>query len=388
MMVEISTEEKAEALNLLNNIMSIPTVNSLDDESQLAYFLQDYFKSFGIESKVQKIDKTHGNLIVDIPGEDNSEYIVWNGHMDTVPYGNLKEWNTPPMEPHIHGDNLVARGASDMKSGLAAMVAAICIMKNHHKKPAVNLRFIATCDEEKNGLGARKIIEENLLGNPSLILIGEPTDLKLGIAQKGCLWLEFNIKGRVSHSAYPWEGVNAIQYGMRICKSLQDFIYKFQHPLLSNSTAEITMLNGGVAPNMVPDHCKIIMDIRYTPNLSYEAIREKLNDICLHYKDKTNNILDINYKVINHRIGIETEQNNVWLERMRSIINEHNIPVNYTGINFFTDASIFTVSNNIQTILFGPGYPDMAHKPNESLSLVKFYKAIDILSNTFYNRFK
>lgn len=381
-------EERTECLNLLKNILSIPTVNSLDNEAELTYFLQEYFKSFGIESMIQRIDKTHGNLIADIPGEDESKYIVWNGHIDTVQYGNLKEWSTPPQEPHIKGDFLTARGASDMKSGLAAMVSAICIMKAHNKKPAVNLRFIATCDEEKDGLGARKVMEEGLLGHPSLILIGEPTDLNLGVAQKGCLWLEFNIKGRVSHSAYPWEGINAVQYGTKICGELQDYIRRFEHPLLNSSTAEITMLNGGIAPNMVPDYCKIIMDIRYTPNLSYKLISRKLHEICLYYKDKTNNNLDIDYKAINHRIGIETEQGNFWLERLRSVIGKYNIDVKDTGINFFTDASIFTENSNIQTILFGPGYPDMAHKPNESVSLNKYYNAIDILSDTFYSSLK
>lgn len=387
-MKKISPEEQTDALKLLKNILSIPTVNSSDNESVLADFLQQYFQSFGIESKIQQIDETHANLLVDIPGEDNSEYIVWNGHMDTVPYGSLKEWNTSPQDPIIQGNNLIARGASDMKSGLAAMVATICIMKAHNIKPKVNLRFIATCDEEKDGLGARKVMEKGLLDHPSLILIGEPTDLNLGIAQKGCLWLEFNIKGRVSHSAYPWEGINAIQYGMKICGELQEYVHQFAHPLLSNSTAEITMLNGGIAPNMVPDYCKIIMDIRYTPNLSYELIMQKLNEICQYYKDKTNYNLDVAYKAINHRIGIETEQNNAWLERMCCIIHEYNIAIKYIGINFFTDASIFTESFNIPTILFGPGCPDMAHKPNESVNINKFYDSIDILSNTFYNSLK
>lgn len=384
-MENLSAEEQKEALRLIKKILRIPTVNSSDNEFELAYFLQQYFQAFGIEAAIQKIDETHGNLLVDIPGEDDSESIIWNGHLDTVPYGSLKEWNTPPQEPFMQGDSLIARGASDMKSGLAAMVSAICVMKSHSRKPRVNLRFIATCDEEKDGLGARKIMEEGLLGHPSLILIGEPTDLNLGIAQKGCLWLELIIKGKASHSAYPWEGINAIQYGVKICEELQEYVCQFGHPLLSNSTAEITLLNGGIATNMIPDYCKIIMDIRYTPNLSYKLINQKLQKICLDYENKTNYKLGIEYKPINHRIGIEMEQNNFWLNNMRSLISEYNPGVKYIGINFFSDASIFTESVNIPSILFGPGRPDMAHKPNEAVNINRFYKAIDILSNTFYN---
>ncbi len=382
--MQISVNEKKEALDLLIKLLKIPTVNSKDNEGDLAVFLQKYFLSYGIESKVQQIDEKHANLIVDIHGEAGKENIIWNGHIDTVPYGSLEKWISPPYDPVFQGDMLIARGASDMKSGLAAMVYTLCNMKAHNQKPRANIRFIATCDEEKNGLGARKIMEDNLLENPSAIIIGEPTGLNLGIAQKGCMWLELNCKGKVSHSAYPWEGINAIQYGTKVCMELQEYIRSDEHSLLKNSTAEITLLNGGVAPNMIPDYCKIMMDIRYTPNLSKENIIQKLRDICSYFQKITDNKLNISFSIINNRRSIDLNTANPWLQEMKNTITRSNMEAEYIGINYFTDASIFTEYNNIPTILFGPGSPDMAHKPNEAVDINLYYKAIDILANTFY----
>lgn len=383
-MMQISVNEKKEALDLLIEILKIPTVNSEDNEGDLAVFLQKYFLSYGIESKVQQIDEKHANLIVDIHGEASKENIIWNGHIDTVPYGNLEKWISPPFDPVLQGDMLIARGASDMKSGLAAMVYTLCNMKAHNLKPRTNIRFIATSDEEKNGLGARKVMEDNLLGDPCAIIIGEPTGLNLGIAQKGCMWLELTVKGKVSHSAYPWEGINAIQYGTKICEKLQEYIRRDEHSLLKNSTAEITVLKGGVAPNMIPDYCNILLDIRYTPNLSQENIIQKLRGVCSCFQNITDNKLDISYKVLNNRRSIDLDTTNSWLQKMKNTIDESNLGAKYIGINYFTDASIFTEYNNIPTILFGPGSPDMAHKPNEAVDINLYHKAINILANTFY----
>ena len=365
----ISIEDQKEALALLLDVLRIPTVNSSDNESKLVEYLWEYFKRFGIDSTVQMVDPNHANLIVDLHGENPEKYVVWNGHIDTVPYGNLEEWDTDPREPVQKEDLIIARGASDMKSGLAAMVYAICSMHKQNRKPKVNIRFIATCDEEKTGMGARKIMEENALGNPSALIIGEPTNLSLGIAQKGCIWLELLIRGKTSHSAYPKEGVNAVDYGFAISNELKEYIQSFAYPLLDHSTAEITMFHGGVANNMVPDQCRIVLDIRNTPNLTKGSIIKKLEKLCMEYGEKTNDQLEVTYHILNYRVGIETRKNNVWLQQFEHGLKESNLPVQYTGINYFTDGSIFCEKKSIPTILFGPGNPDMAHKPNERVNV-------------------
>lgn len=383
--MDLTPQDKAESLAFLKDILSIPTVNGIDFELQLVMYIKNYLQDHGIQSIIQEVDDKHVNLFANIEGENNDEFIIWNGHLDTVPYGNLEEWKTNPEEPFVQDGKIIARGASDMKSGLAAMIFALCSIKKSNKKPITSIHFIATCDEEKGGAGANKILDVNMLGEPSAIIIGEPTDLNIGIAQKGCLWLKITVKGITSHGAYPWEGINAIQYGYIICHKLGKFIQSSTHPLLKRATAEITNLNGGVAPNMIPDYCEIIMDIRYTPDLSMNTIIKKLEEICSEYSFQFNGKLQVSYKILNHRMCIETPEKNQWVERFQKYAVDQGICAKNIGVNLFTDASIFIKNKpDIPVILFGPGSPDMAHKSNEYVEIDKYYKSIEILKNFIY----
>lgn len=380
----MTEREQDDALVLLKSILEIPTVNGLSDEAALAKYLQQYFKNYGIESMLQTVDKNRSNLIADISGTSSDVMMVWNGHIDTVPYGNLDGWESDPSKPVVLEDKVYARGASDMKSGLAAMVYSLCQMKAAGKVPRCNIRFIATCDEESGGIGASKVLEENHLGLPSAMIIAEPTDCHIGIAQKGCLWLKLQINGKTSHGAYPHEGINAIQFGIEICRELKFFVQQFTHPLLKESTAEITSLNGGIAPNMIPDSCEIIMDIRMSPDLTLTKVLDKLGEICSKYEEQKGKRLQISYQVLNQRPPVHTTEENQWVALLKEIVRQQGFNAKMMGINYFTDASIFTENNrDFPVILFGPGCPSIAHKPNEYVKISQYYMAIEVLKNLY-----
>lgn len=85
-------------------------------------------------------------------------------------------------------DTLIQFHMEIQKSGLVAMVYLLGEIGESGEKPEQTILFLGTCDEEKSGLGAEKILEEIDLSSGSLLLIGEPTGCKLGVAQKGCIW--------------------------------------------------------------------------------------------------------------------------------------------------------------------------------------------------------
>ncbi len=382
----MTEREKKEALGLLQDILSVPTVNGLSDESVLAEYLKKYFKKYGIDSRLQFVDSKRSNIIVNIAGKNKDNMVVWNGHLDTVPYGNLDEWNTDPSKTVIMNNKIYGRGASDMKSGLAAMVYTLCKMKSFGKVPSISIRFIGTCDEEKGGLGALKVLEEDQLGTPLSMLIGEPTDCQIGIAQKGCLWVKLKVKGKTSHGAYPDQGINAVHYGVAICTEFSKYVYEFSHPLLKHSTAEITSINGGIAHNMIPDTCDIIMDIRLTPDLGIDKALSQLIILCKEYELQTKNRLNVSLEVLNERPSINTDQGNEWVVLLEGIIKKQGLSPEVLGINYFTDASVFMKSHpSMSVILFGPGCPDMAHQPNEYVEINKYFTAIDVMMDLYSN---
>ena len=179
--------ERQKAIQLLREVMAIPSVNGRDDEGKVAEYLCAYFQDAGIPARVERIDETHANVTAFLEGAPGGGQMIWNGHLDTVPYGSQEDWNTDPAVPVVKGNALYGRGASDMKSGLCAMVYALSAYQKSGKRPACSILFLGTCDEEKGGLGADWVCRNKQMEECSQLLIGEPTGLKLGIAQKGCI---------------------------------------------------------------------------------------------------------------------------------------------------------------------------------------------------------
>lgn len=376
-------ERGKKSIALLKEILAIPSVNGADNEGAVAEFIANYLKEKHIDAFVQQIDETHANIIAKLEGK-SSETVVWNGHLDTVPYGNTEEWNTDPSIPVEKNGRIYARGASDMKSGLAAMVYLLGEIGESGEKPEQTILFLGTCDEEKSGLGAEKILEEIDLSSGSLLLIGEPTGCKLGVAQKGCIWAQLNISGKTSHGAYPEEGYNAVEYGMKIVRRIKKWVTEYEHRLLGTATAQVTMIQGGIAPNMTPDFAEILLDIRIVPGISAEDVEKKIKKICREEVEETNGEVKFEVRIKNARRAIEITEEERWLKEFKAYFKQNGAETEEIGINYFTDASILTKKESeIPVLLFGPGEPRLAHKPNEFVELEKYEKYIEILGEIF-----
>lgn len=376
-------ERGKKSIALLKEILAIPSVNGADNEGAVAEFIANYLKEKHIDAFVQQIDETHANIIAKLEGK-SSETVVWNGHLDTVPYGSTEEWNTDPSIPVEKNGRIYARGASDMKSGLAAMVYLLGEIGESGEKPEQTILFLGTCDEEKSGLGAEKILEEIDLSSGSLLLIGEPTGCKLGVAQKGCIWAQLNISGKTSHGAYPEEGYNAVEYGMKIVCRIKKWVTEYEHRVLGTATAQVTMIQGGIAPNMTPDFAEILLDIRTVPGISAEDVEKKIKKICREEVEETNGEVKFEVRIKNARRAIEIAEEERWIKEFKAYLKQNGAETEEIGINYFTDASILTKKESeIPVLLFGPGEPRLAHKPNEFVELEKYEKYIEILGEIF-----
>lgn len=368
---------------LLKKILSISSVNGEDNECEIAKFIYQYLKERYVQVSIQHIDNRHANVLAIVPGKKN-QTVIWNGHLDTVPYGEIEEWDTDPKVPKEIAGKIYARGASDMKSGLAAMVYLLGEIGINGEKPEYTICFWGTCDEEKGGIGAQKILEQNDMPKAELLLIGEPTGCRLGVAQKGCLWIEISIQGITSHGAYPWEGCNAIEYGMEMFLLLKEWVENIEHEILGNSTIQITMITGGIAPNMTPDYAKFLLDIRTVPGLDAQMILKKIEKTGEALYVESGRRVGFDVQVLNERCAIEMKEGDEWLTYVKKCLEQNGERAEEIGINYFTDASILTEKyKEIPVLLFGPGEPHMAHKPNEYVEIEKYKEYIRLLCLIF-----
>lgn len=376
--------DRAEALKLFCDAIGITTVNPDGDEKILADFILSYLEGTGCSVEIEEFSDGRANVIARIKGHESGKALLINGHLDTVPFGNLEGWETPPEKATVKNGFLYGRGASDMKSGLCGALYAFHQLALEGFVPNNDIIFLGTGDEESLGLGACEVLKSGLLNDVSRIIIGEPTNNEISVASKGTLWLEFTVCGKTCHGAYPWEGVNAAEISYELFTKISKLIGKDTHKFLTPPTCTLTKIQGGVKVNMVPDMCTMLLDIRSVPSIKHEELLERIDKL-IDNMEKHNPDLRIEYNVLTNRMPVEIDQENFLVEELsQSIQNICGSKPKLTGTGFFSDASIFLREYNIPTVLFGPGESSEAHKPNEKISLNKYFESIEC----YYDFFK
>lgn len=199
--------------------------------------------------------------------------LLLNSHTDTVPIGN--NWTKDPLAADVVEGKLYGRGANDAKGCLASMLvgAAHAFSKD---APKLRVCLAATCEEEINGKGLEALLPE--LPRLDAAVVGEPTGLNPAVAQKGLMVLEITAKGRSAHAAHGG-GVNAILAAAQDALALSQAKLERAHPALGKPTLAVTQISGGTRHNVIPDSCKLVVDVRTTPEYEPEQIEDYVKSI-------------------------------------------------------------------------------------------------------------
>ncbi len=362
----MTSQERKEAINLLMNLLSIPSITGTGGEFDLANFIHTYISEAGIDASIDLVSSFQANVIAKVGNlENRGKSMVWNGHLDTVPYGDSALWKFNPATPVLKDNFIFCRGAVDMKSGLASMLYAMTSLYKKKILPKTSLLFIATCDEEKSGSGARHVVNSGLMEQSEMLFIAEPTGNTLGVAQKGCLLVRFFVKGLASHSAYPETGISAISQMVALFSILQRKIEVTNHPLLGKASVVLTKIVGGTSHNMIPDSVEALVDIRFNPDLTSLEIKSIISKAIIDCS------IDATFEILNERAPIVTRHSQTIL---KEALNKN---IEETGVRYFTDASILAYNKrDFPVFLYGPGVAQLAHQPNECVSINEYLDAI------------
>ncbi|MEK7858250.1 MAG: M20/M25/M40 family metallo-hydrolase [Elusimicrobiota bacterium] len=195
-----------------------------------------------------------------------SPLLLLNSHTDTVPVG--EGWTHPPLGAEIVGGKIYGRGSNDAKGCLTAMILGAAKAFSQDP-PKGRVCIAATCEEEINGKGLEALLSE--LPRPDAAVVGEPTGLQPAVAQKGLLLLEVTAEGRSAHAAWGG-GVNAIDAAAADVLALSQLKFERDHPALGRPSLAVTQIQGGTRHNVIPDRCKLVVDIRTTPAYAPEEL--------------------------------------------------------------------------------------------------------------------
>ncbi len=359
------------SLQLAKELLRFDTMNPPGQEDECARFLGRILEDWGFDVNYYAYDSKRTTLVARLSSDKDYLPICFTGHLDTVPLG-ASPWSKEPFSGETNGDTLYGRGASDMKSGVAAMILAAEKIATISKGNA-NLTLIFTAGEETCCAGAYHLAKQpNALGRAGAIIAGEPTANYPLIGHKGAVRFAIRTSGITAHASTPDLGVNAIYKAARAVLKLEQFEFEIEpHPVLGAPTLNVGTIAGGQNINSVPDQTVIGVDIRTIPGQSHQDIGNKLQQILGS---------DVEINIINEAATVASNVNHEWIQQVFSITTSITGEEPTTkGATFFSDASVLTPAYGYPpTIILGPGEPSMAHKTDEYCYLSKIEQSVEI----------
>ncbi|RMF88589.1 MAG: M20 family peptidase, partial [Nitrospinota bacterium] len=201
--------DEERAVQLLADFIRLETINPPGNEKIGAEFLARHLEAFGLSPQITDLGEGRANVSAVLKGSGEAPALIYNGHIDVVPVGDAS-WSAPPFAGEIREGKMYGRGSSDMKGGVAAMLMAIGTLAQMGVSLRGDLVFSAVADEEVRGAGAQRFVDDGGVEGAGAVVISEPTNFEVYIAEKGTFWIELRTQGRTAHGAMPHLGVNAI----------------------------------------------------------------------------------------------------------------------------------------------------------------------------------
>ena len=243
-----------------------------------------------IKNELSKFNFIHQNINIEnvkniwIKKGLNKPLIVFAGHTDVVPPGNIEEWKTDPFKPEIKNNILYGRGASDMKSSIAAMVSASQRFVKDNPNHNGSIGFLLTSDEEGPAkYGTKKVIEKFKKDKIKIdyCIVGEPTSAEkfgdtIKNGRRGSITGNLKVLGVQGHIAYPDLAKNPIHYVGDLINKLNNFNWDNGNKYFPKTSFQISSIKSdSVASNMIPGSVDVIFNLRFSNELTQETIKEK-----------------------------------------------------------------------------------------------------------------
>lgn len=372
----MDTDLVKEGVEILQKFISFKTVNEPGDEKPLAEYIKVLLDDIGLETRLDDLGNNRANIIGRLKGTGERGTLLFNGHLDTVPSGDI-EWKHEPYIGHIEDGKIYGRGTADMKGGLAAMLVAIKAIKESEAELKGDFLYTATAGEETDSIGAVKFVNDGGLDEVGAIIIGEPGSGKINIAEKGALWVEITTYGKTAHGAFPTEGINAIVHMNAFISEILSYRFKYEENLtVGHPTMNISTIRGGVKTNVVPDRCSITIDMRTVPGMNHNEIIKDFEKLILKLSKEIEGF-KADIRILNNRAAVETKKTHPFIKLAQGTFKEvFDMDTEPQGVNFYTDASIFLPAKSVPCIFFGPGDSSMAHQPNEYITIESFRQTV------------
>jgi acetylornithine deacetylase len=255
-----------KVITLLKSLISTSSFSG--EENQTAQLIREYLSNYGIE-----FQQIHNNIIAFNKHYDPSKKtILLNSHHDTVKVA--KGWTRDPFGAKEEGDCIFGLGSNDAGGALVGLIQTF--IEWQAKKLPFNIVLAATAEEENSGPLGLSIVLKEILGDCTFGIIGEPTSLEIGVAQKGLIVIDGLVTGKAGHAARN-TGINAIYKAAQDLETIMNYKFDKVSSYLGPTTVKLTQINGGSLHNVIPDQCSYVLDVRVNELYTLQEVVDELN---------------------------------------------------------------------------------------------------------------
>ena len=344
-------EHPTGVLDLLTALVRFPSLSK--QEGPIADYVEAFSRSKGLQ--VGRLDDNVYFWIGDGP-----DLLLLNSHLDVVPPSADHPYD--PFTPTLVDGKLYGRGTVDAKASGAAMTMALVELAEAGWTPAGGKLMVAltSCEEIGGDYNGLERLRPHL---PPIhaALVGEPTEMTPVVSQKGLLILKINAEGRTAHAARAHLGENAIYKAVDDIVRLQQLEFDREDPFLGKPTLTVTMIQGGTARNVVPDHCVMDVDIRSTPAYTHD---ELIAIIQAHIASR----VEVHSKRL---IPVATAPDARIVQACRQALPGREPTGSPT-------ASDWIFLPDVPTVKIGPGPSPRSHTPDEHIEVDAVFSAVDV----------
>jgi len=343
--------------------------------------LESFLRKHDIPSTLVEVREGRPNLVAALAGKNPGPHLLFCGHMDTVPPN--AGASADLFSARVENGRLFGRGSVDMKGALAAMAAALVLLKESSSPEAGRVTLAAVIDEEMESLGAEALIASGFKADGAVV--GEPTLNRVAIGHKGLEWLEVAFEGKAAHGSTPEAGVNAIAAAAHFVSLVeQDLVPAFERkrdPVLGLPAINMGTISGGQQPSMVAANCRIQLDRRWVSNETIDQVFGDIETLLARVREARPGLktrltrMPGGMATMLHGPLVIGRDHPLVLSALGAFVDLGQPAPPTTVFPAWTDGALLSREAGIPTVIWGPGALELAHSPEESIPLEDVYLA-------------
>ncbi len=357
--------QAGDPVALARALVATPSVNPELEESgaaeaAVAALTAEWLRAWGLSVEMSEVAPGRCNVVGRLEGDGVGPTLLLNGHLDTVGVAGM---SIDPFGGELREGRLWGRGSCDMKGGVAALLAATAKLA---RDPLPGALIVAlTADEEHASLGMEALVRSGIGADAAVVC--EPTSLAIMPAHKGFVWVEAAFQGRAAHGSRPDVGVDAIEHAGLYLTALGALRSRLRagepQPLLGHASFHAGTIDGGSAPSVYPDACRLVLERRTLPG---ESAADVMGEFQAVLDDLSAERPELEAKLTQGlaRPATEIPNDSPLVEGLVAACAEEGVDPRVTGMTAWVDAAFLNEAGT-PAVCFGPGSIAQAHSADE-----------------------